>query len=71
MSAVPALLAGGIAAGVALVMSALFETSDLGSGVGWPRKRCEGNENCRQNDETSQFHAGRLNDDFRNVEMLV
>jgi hypothetical protein len=35
MSPVLALFAGGLTAGVALAMSALFETSVFGSGVNW------------------------------------
>ncbi len=38
MSVVPLLLVDGLTAGVAFVMSALFETSVLGSGVSWARK---------------------------------
>jgi hypothetical protein len=38
MSALPDLLVGELTAAVAFVMSALFETSVLGSGVSWARK---------------------------------
>ena len=38
MSAVPVLAEAGLTAGVSFVMSALFETSVLGSGVGWACK---------------------------------
>src|ERR1700682_5653240 len=38
MSALPVLFVGGLTAGVAFVMSALFETSVLGAGVSWARK---------------------------------